>query len=69
MMREKAVRMTVCQHSSAMLIIRLHMISSPTGSASIRATASIERGVGPHEDPGRLDVGERKAKIQPPRPR
>ena len=40
MMSENAVRMTVCQHSSAMLIIRLHMISSPTGSASIRATAS-----------------------------
>ena len=39
MMREKAVRQTVSQHSSTMLMSRLHMISSPTGSASIRATA------------------------------
>src|SRR5436853_343363 len=40
MIREKAVRQTVSQHSSTMLTSRLHMISSPIGSRSIRLMAS-----------------------------
>ncbi len=40
MMSENAVRQTVSQHSSTRLISRLHMISRPTGSASIRAMVS-----------------------------
>ena len=43
MISEKAVRMTVSQDSSEMVISRLHMISSPTGSASSARAASDGR--------------------------
>ena len=63
MISENAVRHTVSQHSSTRLMSRLHMISSPMGSASMRATASRSEARSGAPGPGRCALADLDAEV------